>query len=143
MSTEKESIFCQEMDVFRDNLESKSGTFTSLYEFTSLIIMTSKLDKHAQHIFSVSGTRIKCITEHKSFHSVCLLADMKAETYSFHGGSSTISFLIWFRPTSGFIIAAKLDLINSISQNPHRWTFILGKLSVDPCFPLKEILEVG
>ena len=32
---------------------------------------------------------------------------------------------------------AKLDSINSISQNPHVWTSILGKLSVDPCFPLK------
>ena len=31
---------------------------------------------------------------------------------------------------------AKLDSINSISQNPHGWTSILAKLSVDPCFPL-------
>ena len=33
---------------------------------------------------------------------------------------------------------AKLDSINSISQNPHGWTSILGKLSVDPCFPLNN-----
>ena len=33
---------------------------------------------------------------------------------------------------------AKLDSINSISQNPHGWTSILGKLSVDPRFPLRK-----
>ena len=58
-----------------------------------LIIMKSELDKHPQHVFSVSGTRIKCITEHESFRPVCLLADVKAETYSFRGGSSSLSFL--------------------------------------------------
>ena len=36
MSTEQESIFCQEMDVLGDNLEGKSGTFTSLCEWIYL-----------------------------------------------------------------------------------------------------------
>ena len=36
MSTERESIFCQEMDVLGDNLEGKSGTFTSLCEWIYL-----------------------------------------------------------------------------------------------------------
>ena len=36
MSTERESIFGQEMDVLGDNLEGKSGTFTSLCEWIYL-----------------------------------------------------------------------------------------------------------
>ena len=36
---------------------------------------------------------------------------------------------------------AKLDSINSIFQNPHGWTSILGKLSVDPCFPLSYFIN--
>ena len=35
---------------------------------------------------------------------------------------------------------AKLDSINSISQNPHGWSSILRKFSVDPCFPLKLVI---
>ena len=76
------------MAVLGDNLEGKSATFTSLREW-----IYSELDKRAQHVFSVSGTRIKCITEHESFRPVCLLADVKAETYSFRGGSLSLSFL--------------------------------------------------
>ena len=37
---------------------------------------------------------------------------------------------------------AKLDSIDSISQNPLGWTSILGKRSVDPCFPLKTCVEI-
>ena len=51
MSTEQESIFCQEMDVLGDNLEGKSGTFTSL----CVSGMTSELDKRPRLVFLESG----------------------------------------------------------------------------------------
>ena len=71
MSTEQESIFCQEMDVLGDNLEGKSGTFTSL----CVSGMTSELDKRPRLVFLESGTRIKCITEHESFRFVILVIE--------------------------------------------------------------------
>ena len=33
---------------------------------------------------------------------------------------------------------ANLYLIITISKNPHGWTFILSKVSVDACFPLSK-----
>ena len=47
---------------------------------------------------------------------------MKAETYSFHGRSSSLSFLIWFRPTSAVSLL---------------------KIFCRPLFPFKVGIEVG
>ena len=75
----------------------KNATFSIVGRH--LCYFDSKRGSDAHYVFSVSRTRIKYITEHESFRPVCLLADVKAET-SFQGGSSSLLFLILFRPTS-------------------------------------------
>ena len=77
MSTEQESIFCQEMDVLGDNLEGKSATFTSLCEW-----IYSELDKLAQPSFRYQELGSSALTNTSRFvQLVCWLMRKPRHTH--------------------------------------------------------------